>query len=384
MGNNNVCCKYFKKENSEFHDNYRLGTYQSIKQLVNLQATFRGYIFRKKQRGSVLYDINNKTVPFDMDKIPGKIYDPIREKYLLPVEGKKISELKLQLTKFELNEKETYAMKSSHLQKFSIQYPDSSCYSGSFNRSWQREGYGVLHLLDGSLYEGFFKANQMQGRGRLLNSEGFCYEGDFEQNKANGFGKYISLEGITYIGYWKDEKQHGFGEESFPDGSKYEGNYLNGRKNGKGKFLWPDNYYYEGDFEDNDIHGQGIYRWKDGRIYQGSWKRNKMDGNGIFIWPDKKKYIGSYKEDNKHGYGIFFWPDGKKVEGCWHHGKQHGYGIFTKDSLTVQYCEWRNGTKIHTFDKDDKVMIKKILEEIKIRMNEYNFKDIEKYNIIQN
>ena len=125
------------------------------------------------------------------------------------LESSKVMGLNKKVSPFELNEKEISFIKTANLKKFVIKYPDKSLYKGYLNANWEREGFGVFHLQDGSVYEGFFRQNMMDGGGLINNAEGFLYDGDFLNN--NGFGKYISLNGITYISHWKDEKKHGFG-----------------------------------------------------------------------------------------------------------------------------------------------------------------------------
>jgi hypothetical protein len=370
MGSKSCCRSCVNK--IEYTDEHMITSNKSIKGIIKLQALYRGHRFRKvkkdlRQTADFGYNFNNF-------KKPG-----IEVSWSTEPSGgihAKVAKLKELLPAFELNEKESFFLKNTYLQKHAFLYPDSTIYKGYYNKDWQREGYGVLYMIDGSVYEGCFKANIMEGRGRLLNVEGFYYEGDFLENKANGFGKFVSLDGISYVGYWKNEKQNGFGEELYPDGSKYEGNFENGKKSGKGKFIWTDGPQYEGDFYNNDIHGYGSYRWKDGRLYQGTWAHNKMEGNGLFVWPDKKKYMGSYRNDNKHGYGVFIWPDGKKYEGLWLNGKQHGYGIYYNNGMS-QYGEWKMGKKARWINvgSDDYLAM---LEDIKNKKKEYNFAEIEK------
>ena len=41
----------------------------------------------------------------------------------------------------------------------------------------QYEGYGVICLSNGSIYEGMFSKGQMRGAGRLIDFDGNVYEG---------------------------------------------------------------------------------------------------------------------------------------------------------------------------------------------------------------
>lgn len=48
----------------------------------------------------------------------------------------------------------------------------------------------------------------------------------------------MHLDGSRYEGFWKADKQHGLGREEWPDGALFEGEYLEGKKHGKGTFTW--------------------------------------------------------------------------------------------------------------------------------------------------
>jgi hypothetical protein len=38
--------------------------------------------------------------------------------------------------------------------------------------------------MDGSIYEGWFKADKAYGKGRLIHTDGYIYEGDWVDDKA--------------------------------------------------------------------------------------------------------------------------------------------------------------------------------------------------------
>lgn len=371
MGNTpNLCCKRKSNIDIDLIDINNQEIMNNVQKLIKIQSQIRKHLIRKKTKKTLL------DFPFSMRRVPGVIVD---KNYLSKSEkiNQKLSDLISNLEKLELNDREELLSINSELQDFALIYPDNTFYKGFLNKSWKKEGFGLLHLPDGSKYEGYFKNDKMNGKGRLINSEGFYYEGEFKSNRADGYGKYVNLNGTSYKGFWRDDKQNGYGEEFFSDGSKYEGNYFNGKKTGKGKFNWPGNSFYEGDFENNDLQGFGEYHWKDGRIYFGDWKKNKMEGIGLFVWPDNKKYIGSYRNDKKNGYGIFSWPDGKCFEGEWAEGKQNGFGIF-KSKYGIKIGEWRNGEKLRWIDPnkslDEYKLLKRILKEKKI---EFSFEKAE-------
>jgi hypothetical protein len=381
MGNNlnftKSCCRNLCRDGNrdEFKDEYITKYKNSIKEVLIIQRVFRKFILRKqscsynlpyikypKGRNIIKHDSNNiihlqpNSTDFDFSIIPGILIEQsssLSQNFSSTyIQNEIVQGIESKLGNFSLNDKESLVNSYTKLKKYCIRYSDSSIYKGYFNKLWQKEGYGVLYLPDGSKYEGFFTNNVMSGRGRLISSNGYYYEGNFALNCANGLGKFVNNDGAIYVGYWKNDRQHGLGEEVYQDGSRYEGNFEFGKKSGKGLFIFPDNSQYNGSFENNMFHGFGIYRWSDGRIYQGEWGNNKMHGKGIFIWPDKKKYIGGYEDDKKDGFGIFIWPDGKTYEGMWKDGKQHGYGRILITSPEYKTLgEWADGKKIKTINQ---------------------------------
>lgn len=55
-----------------------------------------------------------------------------------------------------------------------------------------REGYGVQRWMDGSIYEGWYKADRANGLGRLIHTDAYIYEGDWVDDKAEGYGTYTN------------------------------------------------------------------------------------------------------------------------------------------------------------------------------------------------
>jgi hypothetical protein len=94
----------------------------------------------------------------------------------------------------------------------------------------ERNGLGRQVLIDGSVYEGYWRNNKANGQGRLLHADGDAYYGDWVDDKAEGFGIYENLQGSRYEGEWKFDKQNGLGVESWDDESKFEGLYVDGKK----------------------------------------------------------------------------------------------------------------------------------------------------------
>ena len=362
---NSHCCVCNKKsvKNSEFLLEEPAGKNPSV---VKIQSAFRGFMFRKfnpELTANMLVKRTNSTSSQNLSKQIKEV--DINYNTESFDTNAKIMRIKALLPKFQLDERETYMLKTSKLRSTALLYPDGSVYKGTINDKWQREGFGKFYLPDGSIYEGFFKDDKMQGRGRLLNIEGYVYDGEFYNRLATGYGKYVGLDGTVYKGNWEKDKQNGIGEETYSDNSHYIGNFVNGKKNGKGKFIFPDGNSYEGDFLNNELKGEGVYKFKDGRVYIGQWEGNRFNGYGVFYWPDKKRYIGHYFNNNKDGLGMFIWADGKKFEGCWKRGEQHGFGYIEINGVK-EYGEWYEGKHIRSI-KDDasRMNAEKAIEDLK-------------------
>lgn len=80
-------------------------------------------------------------------------------------------------------------------------------YEGQWIQGTQiREGKGKQIFIDGSLYEGWFKADRASGRGRLIHVDGDIYEGQWLDDMANGYGVYSHANGARYEGEWLSDR----------------------------------------------------------------------------------------------------------------------------------------------------------------------------------
>lgn len=116
----------------------------------------------------------NTAKNFNRDFLPGIEISEDINKHV----PEKIKQIEDQLGEFIIEEKELLLYsKQSNLQKISLKYSDRTVYSGYMNYKWQREGFGILIMPDGSKYRGFHKRNKLEGRGRLIGISGEYYEG---------------------------------------------------------------------------------------------------------------------------------------------------------------------------------------------------------------
>lgn len=55
-------------------------------------------------------------------------------------------------------------------------------YEGEWDELGRKDGEGILIWPDGSLYEGYWKADKAHGRGRLIHANGDVYTGDWRDD----------------------------------------------------------------------------------------------------------------------------------------------------------------------------------------------------------
>lgn len=99
-----------------------------------------------------------------------------------------------------------------------------------------REGKGKNVMVNGSIYEGWWKNNLANGKGRFINSQDqSIYEGQWLDNYMHGLGKFTWTDGSQYTGQFHENKIQGFGSLKKSDGFFYKGDWIDGEKNGYGK-----------------------------------------------------------------------------------------------------------------------------------------------------
>jgi hypothetical protein len=82
-------------------------------------------------------------------------------------------------------------------------------YEGEWDEMGLKHGRGLQIWADGSLYEGYWKADKANGRGRLIHADGDVYHGEWKDDKAHGYGEYTHIDGARYEGHWHEDKQDG-------------------------------------------------------------------------------------------------------------------------------------------------------------------------------
>jgi len=111
------------------------------------------------------------------------------------------------------------------------EFPEGKVYTGFRNDDAQKDGFGVMRLKDGSVYNGQWKQDRREGHGTLF-FEGGVFEGQWADGDAHGKGKTHFKNGDTFEGCYADNKKCGPGVYSWKDGAEEHGDYLGGFKQG--------------------------------------------------------------------------------------------------------------------------------------------------------
>lgn len=213
---------------------------------------------------------------------------------------------------------------------------DKSIYKGSWNYSFQKEGFGIYIDSQGNKYIGNWKNDVFNGKGSLLSINGDYYNGDFISGKIEGNGLYhSSKDKYDYLGEFKNNKFNGKGKLIYEDNNIiYEGYFKEGFMEGEGNILFSDGSYYQGNFEKNCFNGKGKFFFKNGKEYNGTWENNAMNGLGVFTWDDGTKYKGEYKNNLREGNGVYSFC-ANLYDGFWVNGLPHGEGILLNEGLRI-------------------------------------------------
>jgi len=185
-------------------------------------------------------------------------------------------------------------------------------------------GFGLLKLDDGIVYEGDWLNGKYHGKGELTLGSGKYeeekYIGDFKNGFKDGVGTYFHKNGSKYEGQWKKDKPHGKGIFNWSSGGRYEGDFKMGLKHGWGKEKlsgkW-DGDKYEGEYKFGEMTGKGIYLFKNGKKIKGDWLNGKSHGSVKIIYKNGNRYEGQTKNDYLDGYGIYFITNGYYYKGIW-------------------------------------------------------------------
>ena len=172
----------------------------------------RGFLARRKVKSLYGYEMTHTL----FSKRPGTV--PVQmDPAVLEEQRQQVQRLRSSLKPFEYG---TFPEEDQHDPAVSIvrrdmqTLADNAQYEGEWDEvENMRHGRGYQIWSDGSVYEGYWKADKANGRGRLIHADGDIYDGYWKDDKAHGYGVYTHTDGAKYQGEWQDDKQHGQGTE---------------------------------------------------------------------------------------------------------------------------------------------------------------------------
>jgi 4-amino-4-deoxy-L-arabinose transferase-like glycosyltransferase len=97
-------------------------------------------------------------------------------------------------------------------------YSDSIGYKGDRDTKGKKEGKGLSHYYDGSIYVGDFHENRREGIGKFIFQSGNYYIGEFKDNYEEGNGTMYMKAGGKITGEWKRGSVNGFAIQYDKDG----------------------------------------------------------------------------------------------------------------------------------------------------------------------
>jgi hypothetical protein len=98
----------------------------------------------------------------------------------------------------------------------------SGTYTGESLHGMVPHGSGIMHFMNGDIYEGEFVYGEMRGNNVTYKSScGAVYEGAFFRNMKHGNGEEVFQDGSRYLGRYDNDRPHGFGIKYNPDGSMF-------------------------------------------------------------------------------------------------------------------------------------------------------------------
>ena len=203
-------------------------------------------------------------------------------------------------------------------------------------------------------YEGQYSNGVKHGKGIMHLPNGSSYEGDISKNVIDGFGKY-----------------------RFGDHLSYEGNFKLGKRSGKGVMtcvLYPNDIIEisSDDWINDIISGKGTITCKSKSYqYKGfieTFQRANFfhklyivpHGTGVILNNDEKeKYVGYFEHGMKSGKGNEYYDNGnKKYSGNFQFDRYSGYGEYYSTSGDIVYkgnfdkgLKHGEGTNYYNFDE---------------------------------
>lgn len=229
----------------------------------------------------------------------------------------------------------------------SLAFADGSAYVGDLNEEGLMHGAGRLQWVDGSYYQGEFKAGMIQGKGSWFVPDDYTYQGEVEKGYFNGQGEIKYNNGDQYLGQFELGEMQGQGSYQTSKGDIYTGTFLRGKFTGQGRYEESTGISYEGGFKDWRPHGKGIKIDAKGNQWQGEFNSGLLSGEGEYIGVDGERYTGTFLQGLYHGQGTLSKANGDIYTGGFNYGSRHGEGEMTLaepvDGISHYKGQWKYG-----------------------------------------
>ncbi|MEM8906395.1 MAG: caspase family protein, partial [Bacteroidota bacterium] len=229
-------------------------------------------------------------------------------------------------------------------------YTDGSKYSGQWVQRYP-EGMGTKTYADGTKRTGSWLKGQptdeegnvveLAAKGEATDDgtdiQAGCISGDCE----NGEGIFAYVDGSKYEGQFKAGKLDGWGTWYYPDGDKYIGAFKDNYSHGRGTIYHADGRQTVGNWLEGEYVGDE--RTELGRM--GCISGDCENGKGTYVYKDAAaKYVGRFVEGLASGRGVCYYANGERYEGKWAEGSFNGLGtLYLLDGTTVEGF-WEDGT----------------------------------------
>ena len=208
----------------------------------------------------------------------------------------------------------------------------SNCYyigqwNDDANKGEERQGFGILIIEDGDIYEGFWDEGQYKYFGRLIQPTGKIYQGQFKFSQPNGAGVTIKTKfeksgkrrtEYRHKGYYQNGRYHGNGTLDYTNHFKYVGLFQRGKMTSlKSKIEYSNGAVYTGETFEGKKQGNGVLVYQNGSKYEGTFINDQPDGQGKETQMNsngeiEEKYVGGFKQGKRHSKGQIFVPSKKK------------------------------------------------------------------------
>jgi len=207
------------------------------------------------------------------------------------------------------------------------------------------------HLVypdDGSMYEGWFRANLRHGRGILYDGQGdIIYKGEWRSDAKE---ERIPCSGSTSTFLPEDHKHRLVYKDPWGVPGHYTGPVnSSGKPHGWGVLVQSgtmrEAYYAR--WHKGKVQDYGLYVWADHCWYLGDWNAMQSHNRGIEVSGGGDLYLGEFDHGKKHGEGMKMQSDWNRLyAGQVQNGIYHGHGkLLTLDGTVLYDGEWRNGAQ---------------------------------------